>query len=184
MPIRPRNLIAIALILLSYALLYPGLTKPLLTITASIDFMGMQRELFSETRTIIETVRSLHQSGNNFVAGLVLLFSIAVPVAKGLLLIFALASRNVRRRFRVFEFVGAISKWSMSDVFLVGVYVAYLAAKATDNLDAVAEVGFYYFTGYCLVSLLALQFMKIEPPPVEADKESPTAASGATARLA
>jgi len=164
MPIRVRNLVAIGLILVSFALLIPGLTKPLLTITASIDFMGVSRELFRETRSILQTVRNLHSSGDDLVAGLILLFSIVVPVAKGLLLLTAFALRSPRWRHDIFRFVRSISKWSMSDVFLVGVYVAYLAAKATDNLDAVAEVGFYYFTAYCLVSLLALQFMVIEPP--------------------
>lgn len=163
MPTRVRNAIAIALIIVSYVLLVPGLTKPLLTITASIEFMGMTRELFTETRSILQTVDNLHASGNDFVAGLVLLFSVLVPVAKGLLLLVALTIKNAQRRYGIFRFVRSISKWSMSDVFLVGVYVAYLAAKATDNLDAVAEVGFYYFTAYCLVSLMALQFMKIEP---------------------
>lgn len=164
MSIRTRNVVAIALIVVSYALLVPGLTQPLLTITAGIDFMGMQRELFRETRSILQTVRNLHESGNDFVAGLILLFSVIVPVAKGLLLLVALALRDAARRYGIFRFVRSISKWSMSDVFLVGVYVAYLAAKATDNLDAVAERGFYYFAGYCLVSLLSLQFMVIEPP--------------------
>lgn len=164
MPTRARNTIAIALIVVSYVLLVPGLTKPLLTITASIEFMGMTRELFTETRSILETVKNLHESGNDFVSGLVLLFSVIVPVAKGLLLLVALMLKSAERRYGIFRFVRSISKWSMSDVFLVGVYVAYLAAKATDNLDAVAEIGFYYFAAYCLVSLLALQFMKIERP--------------------
>jgi uncharacterized paraquat-inducible protein A len=176
MPIRARNLVAIGLILISYALLYPGLTKPLLTITASIDFMGVSQELFRETRSILQTVRNLHESGNDFVAGLVLLFSVIVPVVKGLLLLVALTLRNAKLRFDLFRFVRAISKWSMSDVFLVGVYVAYLAAKATDNLDAVAEVGFYYFAGYCLVSLLSLQFMKIESPR-PASPQAPTSST-------
>jgi uncharacterized paraquat-inducible protein A len=161
---RTRNLVAVGLIAVSYALLVPGLTKPLLTIVAAIDFMGVPRELFRETRSILQTVTNLHESGNDFVAGLILLFSVIVPVAKGLLLVTALALRDGARRYAIFRFVRSISKWSMSDVFLVGVYVAYLAAKATDNLDAVAEPGFYYFAGYCLVSLLSLQFMVIEPP--------------------
>ena len=58
-----------------------------------------------------------------------------------------------------------ISKWAMADVFVVGVYVAFLSAKATDNLDAELQVGFYYFASYCVISLLALQFMKIGEGP-------------------
>ncbi len=164
MSARTRNFVAIALILVSFGLLVPGLTQPLLTITASIDFMGNTRELFRETRSILQTVRNLHESGNDFVAGLILLFSVIVPVAKGVLLLVCFALRDAARRFRLFRFVRSISKWSMADVFVVGVYVAYLAAKATDMLDAVAEPGFYYFTAYCLVSLLALQFMHVERP--------------------
>ena len=168
MPSRVRNIIAVVLIVVSYVVLVPGLTKPLLTITASIDFMGTKNELFTETRSILQTIDSLHESGNDFVAGLVLLFSVLVPVAKGLLLLAALAMPHGARRFAIFRFVRSISKWSMSDVFLVGVYVAYLAAKATDNLDAVAETGFYYFAAYCLISLLSLQVMTIERPASDA----------------
>ena len=47
----------------------------------------------------------------------------------------------------------------MADVFLVGVYVAFLSAKATDNLDASLEIGFYYFAAYCVVSILSHQVM-------------------------
>ena len=65
------NTVSLFLILISFALLIPGLIQPLLTITASIEMMGIKRELFTETRSIIQTVRSLHESGNNFVAGLI-----------------------------------------------------------------------------------------------------------------
>jgi len=47
---------------------------------------------------------------------------------------------------------------------VVGVFIAMLAARATDNLDAVAESGFYCFAGYCLVSNLAFQFLRVPPP--------------------
>ena len=163
---RPRNVIALALIVLSFVVLYPGLTQPLITITASFSpFPGREPiELFKMTRSIIQTVRNLHESGDDFVAGLILLFSVIVPFVKGALLLAALPLRNLVLRYRVFSFVKAISKWSMADVFVVGVYVAYLSAKATDALDAEIHRGFYYFTAYCLISLLALQFMHIDHP--------------------
>lgn len=161
---KPRNVIAFILILVSFALLVPGLTKNLITLTAAIEFMGVNRELFRETRSILQTIDNLHQSGNDFVAGLILLFSVIVPVAKGLLLSVALALKDQGKRYNIYRFVRSISKWSMADVFLVGVYVAYLSAKATDNLDAAIEPGFYYFAAYCLVSLASLQFMQIDEP--------------------
>ena len=67
-------------------------------------------------------------------------------------------------RYRLFAFVRGISKWAMADVFVVGVYIAYLSAKATDALDAQLHEGFYYFTAYCLISLLSVQVMHVEQP--------------------
>jgi uncharacterized paraquat-inducible protein A len=98
------------------------------------------------------------------VAGLVLLFGVVVPVVKGVLLALAALWRNELGRYRLFIFVRSISKWAMADVFAMGVYVAYLAGKAAENLDAEIRIGFYYFVGYCLVSLLALQFMSVRQP--------------------
>lgn len=157
------NRLATFLILLSFALLIPGLIQPLLTITASIEMMGLKRQLFTETRSIVQTVRSLHESGNDFVAGLILLFSIVVPFAKGTALLVALGLQNQASRHRIRHFIDTISKWSMADVFLVGVYVAYLSAKATDNLDAEIHRGFYFFAAYCLVSIASLYFVRLTP---------------------
>jgi uncharacterized paraquat-inducible protein A len=159
-----RNIVALSLIAGSFVLLVPGLFKPLITITASISILGRTTELFNETRSIVQTIRNLHESGDDFVAGLIFLFGIVVPVVKGMLLLVAMAVRSSVLRYRLYLFVRSISKWAMSDVFTVGVYVAFLAAKAMDNLDARIEPGFYWFAAYCLVSLLALQVMKIDPP--------------------
>ena len=58
----------------------------------------------------------------------------------------------------------AISKWSMADVFAVGMLIALLAAKGTANLSAVAGQGFYFFAAYCLVSNLAFQLLELDDP--------------------
>jgi len=167
---KARNVIAVVLVLLSFVILIPGLLRPLITISASIEAFGATREIFRETRSIVQTVRSLHESGNDFVAGLIFLFSVVVPFAKGALLALIPFLGSLEARRRVFVIVRDISKWAMADVFVVGVYVAFLSAKATDNLDAELKVGFYYFASYCVVSLLALQFMKV------ADREAAVAA--------
>ena len=167
-----KKTLGIILILISFALLIPGVTRPILTISASIEFMGIQRDLFSQTRSILESVQTLHESGNSFVAGLILLFSIVVPVAKGTALLTALAFKDQKTRYRIHGFINAISKWSMADVFLVGVYVAFLSAKATDNLDAQIHEGFYYFTAYCLVSITSLYFTRFDAP-IPAAEPSP-----------
>jgi uncharacterized paraquat-inducible protein A len=128
--------------------------------------MGTTREIFRQTQSIVEAVRRLHESGNSFVAGLILLFSILVPITKAALLGVVLWHRSLETRGRVYRFVRSISKWSMADVFAVGIFIAFLAAKGTDNLDAVAGLGFYCFAGYCLVSNLAFQVL---PAPATGD---------------
>jgi len=158
---RPRNIIALVLVLLSFVILIPGLTRPLITINASFTFMGNTVEVFNQTRSILQSIRDLHDTGDDFVAGLILLFSVVVPFVKGALLGVAALSPSAAWRYRLYIFVRSISKWAMADVFAMGVYVAFLAGKAAENLDAEIKSGFYYFVAYCLVSLLALQFMTV-----------------------
>ncbi len=157
-----RNQFALALTLVSLACLAPGLTKPVLTISATISILGNEREIFRETQSIIESVRSLFESGNTFVASLILLFSILVPLMKAVIVAVLLFQRKHGARVRLYEFVRSISKWSMADVFVVGVFMAFLAAKALDSLDAAAGDGLYFFAAYCLLSNLAFQVLTIE----------------------
>lgn len=163
----PRNMAAVGLTIVSLGLLWPGLTLPVLTISATMDLFGQTREIFHQSQSIAQTVKNLYNSGNLFVAGLVLLFSITVPLIKAALMAVILTAKQHRTRQRVFLFVRSMSKWAMADVFVVGVFIAFLAAKATDNLDAIAERGFYFFVSYCLLSNLAFQLLEV-PAPVAA----------------
>ncbi|MFN2325325.1 MAG: paraquat-inducible protein A [Gemmatimonadales bacterium] len=161
-----RNQAAVGLTLVSIILLVPGLLQPMLTITASLELMGVSREMMRETQSALQSVRTLHESGNSFVAGLILFFSVIVPFLKVLAFGVILALREPVVRYRLFLFVRSISKWAMADVFVVGVFIAMMAARATDNLHAEAEPGLYYFAAYCLVSNLAFQFLSIPAPSV------------------
>ena len=174
---KPRNALALLLTAVSIGLLIPGLTQPVLTIVASLNMLGAQQEIFRQTQSVLEAVRKLHESDNDFVAGLILLFSVTVPFLKALALIIMLALRNPASRYRLYLMVRSLSKWAMADVFAVGVFIAMLAAQGTDNLDGIPGPGFYYFAAYCLVSNLAFQLLTIPPPAVELP------ASGATSSL-
>lgn len=155
-----RNRLAFVLTLVSLVLLVPGLRQPMMTITASISLLGQTREIFRQTQSILQAVESLWKSGNAFVAGLILLFSVTIPFLKAAAFFVILAWRGAKQR-RLYLTVRSLSKWSMADVFVVGVFIAYLAAVATDNLNAVLAPGFYYFVGYCLVSNLAFQLLEV-----------------------
>ncbi len=159
-----RNIVAVVLTVISLVLLWPGLTDPVLSITASVTFLGKSREIFRQTQSIVESVRNLHNSGNDFVAGLILLFSITVPAIKAALLLAVFAVRDLATRRRLHAIVTSVSKWAMADVFVVAIFVAFLAARATDNLHATAERGFYYFAAYCLISNLSFQLLERPAP--------------------
>jgi uncharacterized paraquat-inducible protein A len=158
-----RNRLAVLLAVISIALLVPGLIKPMLTIKASISLLGMTKELANETRSIIGAIRSLHESKNDFVAGLILFFSVLVPLVKAVMMIPILTASDPAQRRRLFGFVRSISKWSMADVFAIGIFIAFLAAKATSNMAAELGPGFYYFVAYCLVSNAAFQVLEVDP---------------------
>ncbi len=150
--------------LVSLGLLIPGLSQPALTIVASVPFGNKPMEIFRQTQNVMQAVKSLYETGNYFVAGLILLFSIIVPFIKAAILGVILAIKAPALRYRLYLFVRSISKWAMADVFAVGVFIAFMASKAIDNLDAVIGAGFYYFVGYCLVSNVAFQFLSVPPP--------------------
>lgn len=159
-----RNSAALVLTAFSIALLIPGLTQPVLTIVASLNMLGVTQELFRQTQSVLEAVRALHDSGNDFVAGLILFFSVTVPFLKALALVIILSLRSQTARYRLYLFVRSMSKWAMADTFAVGVFIAMLAARGTDNLDGIPGPGFYFFASYCLVSNLAFQLLLIPPP--------------------
>ena len=159
-----RNKLAIVLALVSLVLLWPGLVQPALTIRATMELFGNTRELSNETRSVIGAIRSLHTSGNDFVAGLIVLFSVLVPLLKAALLVPIFALRGTATSYRLYGVVQTMSKWSMADVFAVGMLIALLVGKGTANLSAVAGTGFYYFAAYCLVSNAAFQALRVEAP--------------------
>ena len=157
-----RNIIALVLIVVSLICLYPGLTEPMLSIrvAAQIPLLG-DFELFERTQSIIEVIRSLYDYNNNLVATLILLFSVIIPVMKALLLLVILGANKWRFRKHVYKFISAIGKWSMADVFVVGVLLAYLATSSEESISAEIFDGFYYFTAYCIISIFGIQIMDL-----------------------
>lgn len=137
----------------SFFFLYPGVTEPIMSIKASISMFGLKSTIFEETRSIWQTVISLKDAGYAGVGFMVVTFSIIIPVTKGLLIIWTwLSPANWRWRL-----ISVVSKWSMADVFVVAILVAFFTAKATAELESSLHDGFYWFTAYCLLSILSGQ---------------------------
>ncbi|MEM6320264.1 MAG: paraquat-inducible protein A [Bacteroidota bacterium] len=158
-----RNTIAFILILASLACLYPGLVNPIFSIKIGANLPLVGELVVHETvQSILQTVRTLHENDNTLVAGLILLFSVLVPIFKAMILLAVLFIKKIKWRSQLHKFVKVISKWSMADVFVVGVLLANLATTSEDSIEAKLHEGFYYFLGYCLISILASQIMEVE----------------------
>lgn len=125
-------------------------------------------EIYSKTRSVLGTMDDLFSSGNYFVAFLIGLFAVVVPLLKLLLTAVAalIRDRSVRDSFR--NVAGMISKWSMSDVFVMAIIVGFMAANADENPNGAVHMhaefgpGFFYFAAYCLTSILSAQFLRHE----------------------
>jgi len=193
-----KNILPVALLLLSFAVLIPGISKPLMTLTGTVDkaeLVELGKELvathpdimpmiggmavklldnlnvsgnvqaYEKTRSILGTVKELFDSKNYLVSFLVMLFSVIIPLSKGLLLLTSLWIPEVRIKKRLVGIANVISKWSMADVFVVAVIVAYLAANASGDMGEIFSMtatlgsGFYFFLTYCVLSILSAQLM-------------------------
>jgi hypothetical protein len=153
-------------------------------ITASLQKSVHEVQVYEQTRSIVGSVKQLYEVGSPVPATLILLFSVIVPLGKAALVAWAMFIADATRRARTLGFVEAIAKWSMADVFVVALFIAYLAAQATQTPpgDAAAAppliaftahfgAGFYWFAAYCLFSLASQQFTArvaasspVEPP--------------------
>lgn len=180
-----RNICGLLLVLISFLLLIPGLTLPIFYFNVSGEirsqFANISGEIINTSRSILGTVDELYAQKRNLVATLIILFSAVIPVLKTALLLFAMFGKNPRHQASTFNIVDKVAKWSMADVFVVAVLLAFLSTSGHMQsvtreiavfgmkvpiqlgllMDSQILEGFYYFLGYCLLSMASLHL--IEP---------------------
>ena len=139
-------------------------------LTAALQKNMEEVEVYEQTRSIISSVQRLYEVGSPVPATLILLFSVIVPLGKAGLVAWAMLLGDAARR-RTLRFVELIAKWSMADVFVVALFIAYLAAQASQTAPGDPNAGpplvaftahfgpgFYWFAAYCIFSLASQQF--------------------------
>jgi paraquat-inducible protein A len=139
-----------ALTLAALVLYVPANIFPIL----SMHLYGMHSE-----STVWDGVVSLAQHEQWFVAIVVFMASIAIPLLKlfGLLFLVLTArvsrARRLRNRTRLYKFIDAIGPWAMLDVFLLAVLVALV--KLGDLATVLPGPGLIAFTAIVVLTLLA-----------------------------
>jgi hypothetical protein len=136
-------------------------------------------ELVNKELSIIGTVQQLIYEDRLFVALLIFTFSVVIPLIKSSLITAVYFTKSVEFQHKISTFVAVIGKWSMADVFVVAIFLAVLS---TDHAQSVEQhqlsffgmsldfeistqtlsnvgVGFYFFVGYCMLSLIGSQLM-------------------------
>jgi len=132
-----------------------------------VDTMNVEGSIdaFDKTRSILGTAQELYTSGNVFVAALILTFSVIVPLIKALFLICMVSPISQRARAILLSMSNALSKWSMADVFVIAIFITFLASNGLQesrglvDFESTLGVGFWYFLAYCLLSILGTQVL-------------------------
>lgn len=180
--------------IIALGLFFPGILLPMfnleMALAASISGSpAITSDLVNQELSIMQTVTELYNDQRVFVALLIFAFSVCIPLLKTTLISIAYFAKKQKIATRLLRFVGAIGKWSMADVFVVAVFLAVLSTNhaetanqqqlsifgfelalniSSQTLSNVGD-GFYYFVGYCLVSLagthLALNssYQRVQP---------------------
>lgn len=153
----------LALHIISLVLLGFGWALDILHIDISIhSFIDIN--LFSEKRSVLGLLEKLWKDGSYWPFSLIFLFGIIIPLLKSGIIFYILLGKNPDMKWQ--RLVSAISKWAMADVFAISIFVAFLGANAMQNTRAILEPGFFYFTGYVLLSgIVAMLSGKMQSNP-------------------
>ena len=131
-----------------------GITLPILKLT--------QFAYFETEHSLISTVGVLLRDGQTFLGGIVLVFSILLPVTKllYLLLVSTLPPAEIVRqhmRLRALEWLG---KWSMHDVLVLALTIFFF--KSQGVYDASSLNGVYFFTAAVVLMILSYAWIRTD----------------------
>ena len=179
-------------VILSLVILFAGLTAPMIEIDArfqQVNFLLIGEQItfndqviFFQSKSILQVIDILFQTGkvdSFFVGILILAFSIIFPVAKLISTQIYLAGNEKIRRSKILKFFAFKSgKWSMADVYVIAIFMAYIGFQGildhqltnanveTESLVSIStnktslQPGFIIFIAFVLFSLVLSTILK------------------------
>ena len=141
-------LAAVAILAGALALLFWGLTLPILSVP--------KFWLFGDTVSIVSAIKSLYAAGEIFLATVLLVFSILFPVAKNLamLAVFIKGARIGRFSRHLMRIAAVLGKWSMLDVFIVAILVASVKLGVLAHASVLSAL-YFFAASVILTNLLS-----------------------------
>ncbi len=174
-----------------FLFLITGLTLPMIEIDArvseiKISLLGevisfQDQVLYYKSKSIIEVINLMitQSSFDLLIVGfLVFVFSVLFPLSKLISSIFLISSPALKSNKFVFFLVYKTGKWSMADVMVVAIFMAYIGFSGilTEQLNQIGNIsskidvlttnksnlqtGFFSFTAFALLSLLITNKLK------------------------
>ncbi|MCB0648243.1 MAG: paraquat-inducible protein A [Saprospiraceae bacterium] len=171
--------------LVSLVALYIGVHLPMIVIDMRLNSFDLilfekslsfdQQSIFFQSKSILDVTSTLLEGRTldlKIVGILVLCFSVVFPVIKLVMSAFYLVIENLRNNRLVKGMIFYLGKWSMADVFVVALFMAYIGfhGLADAQLTAIEhnktgfavettnytrlEKGALFFTTYCLLSIV------------------------------
>jgi len=181
------SILQISSITVSLLCLYTGLMTPMLEIAAierdlnlgqipiKKEILGITLDLtvqkeftgdiyfYYQSKSIMELIDLLFQQ-KNYVVGLsILIFSIIFPLIKTMLISYYVIKPDIAKRAWFNKYIINLSKWSMADVFVVAIFLGFLAfANLQTGIGTYSNtmVGLYFFLAYCLLSITSSMMVK------------------------
>ncbi len=172
------------LALMAFTLLATALSLPMIEVEARLAQLHLQlsgqwlefrdQVLFFEAKSVLALARGLAargDAGSIAIAGLILVFSAALPLAKLGAIAFTQRQSSRGPRPRLVRWLAEESgKWTMADVFVVAILMAFIGFNGladhqlarigllvpgteTENATRLGT-GLYLLVGYCLISIL------------------------------
>ena len=161
--------IAMDCIVVAFIAFLVGIVAPVMALRAYTDLPVLGTVILKyESKSVVTALSALLDSGNWFIAFLIAMFSLLVPAAKTVVSLISLQSRKPRWSLRATRFIKAIGKWSMADVFVIAIFLAYFALGSDQFSDATVGLGLYFFAAYCLLSQFTSHYLLAED--IESDK--------------
>ncbi len=154
--------------------LYLGLQSPFLEMFAynydleidlkitSVVFDGRTYYLY-QNKSILQLITMLYNGGNYLVAVCLLLFSIVFPLFKLLSSTIVFLAPHGKYAENAVAVINKIGKWSMADVFVSAIFLAYFSfANMNVGVDtgAVTLIGTYFFLAFVVLSIASGAFLK------------------------
>ena len=130
-----------------------GLLSPIFLMYVIQDFGSSFIILQFESNSIISSIEKLFNQNNYFVGGIILIFSIIFPIMKTLISFLALYIKNNNILSKFSTISSSLSKLSMTDVFVLSIFLVYLSPKSDGIIKTELEIGFIYFFLYVTISL-------------------------------